>query len=138
MRPGSSCQARPQRQYRRAEPDPLAVAGTPRSRIFTRETDLDGMLAPAGGGLSDPRTTGAVYLADHGITASVVDGKFVSFDIGAAADPSFSYFVQIGNKGTWSTAAVDVTAPRRRRGRYAPQRRAHGGVDVREPHAGRW
>jgi len=51
------------------------------------------------------------YLADHGITANVVDGKFVSFDIGADADPSFNYFVQIGNKGTWSQANVDVTAP---------------------------
>jgi hypothetical protein len=66
--------------------------------------------APVDGGL--PTLAQQVqYLADHGITANVVDGKFVSFDIGADADPSFHYFVQIGNKGTWSQANVDVTAP---------------------------
>jgi hypothetical protein len=69
-----------------------------------------GDAAPAGGGL--PTLAQQVqYLADHGITANVVDGKFVSFDIDADADPSFNYFVQIGNKGTWSQANVDVTAP---------------------------
>ena len=45
------------------------------------------------------------YLLDHGITANLnaAGTSFVSFDIGADADPSFNYFVQIGNKGTWST-----------------------------------
>jgi hypothetical protein len=50
------------------------------------------------------------YLADHGITAHVQNGAFVSFDIGVDAK-DFNYFVQIGNKGTWSEAHVDVTAP---------------------------
>ena len=50
------------------------------------------------------------YLAAHGITAHVQNGAFVSFDIGVGAT-DINYFVQIGNKGTWSEAHVDVTAP---------------------------
>ena len=46
------------------------------------------------------------YLADHGITVND-DGTFTIN--GGATD--FQYMVQIGNKGTWSTADVDVTAP---------------------------
>jgi hypothetical protein len=46
------------------------------------------------------------YLAAHGITAND-DGSFTIN--GGATD--FQYMVQIGNKGTWSTADVDVTAP---------------------------
>ena len=46
------------------------------------------------------------YLADHGITDNG-DGTFTIN--GGATD--FQYMVQIGNKGTWSTADVDVTAP---------------------------
>ena len=50
------------------------------------------------------------YLAHHGITAhlNVAGTAFVSFDIGADAT-DIKYFVQIGNKGTWSQADVDVT-----------------------------
>lgn len=48
----------------------------------------------------------AQYLADHGIINNG-DGTYtITSD---AID--FNYFVQIGNKGTWSTASVDVTAP---------------------------
>jgi|EndMetStandDraft_2_1072991.scaffolds.fasta_scaffold48575_2 hypothetical protein len=46
------------------------------------------------------------YLADHGIT----DNGDGTFTINAGAT-DFQYMVQIGNKGTWSTAHVDVTAP---------------------------
>jgi hypothetical protein len=46
------------------------------------------------------------YLADHGIT----DNGDGTFTINAGAT-DFQYMVQIGNKGTWSTANVDVTAP---------------------------
>jgi hypothetical protein len=48
----------------------------------------------------------AQYLIDHGIT----DNHDGTYTLTADAD-DFHYFVQIGNKGTWSTAAVDVTAP---------------------------
>ena len=52
----------------------------------------------------------AAYLIDHGIT----DNENGTFTIdGGGTD--FDYFVQIGNKGTWSTAHVDVTAPSRTR-----------------------
>ena len=47
----------------------------------------------------------AEYLSAHHITNNG-DGTFT---LGNATD--FSYFVQIGNKGTWSKADVDVTAP---------------------------
>ena len=46
------------------------------------------------------------YLAKHGIT----DNGDGTFTINAGAT-DFQYMVQIGNKGTWSTAYVDVTAP---------------------------
>jgi hypothetical protein len=46
------------------------------------------------------------YLASHGITN---DGHG-NYTIGADAT-DIDYFVQIGNKGTWSEAHVDVTAP---------------------------
>ena len=45
-------------------------------------------------------------LIDHGITDNG-DGTFTITDGGH----DFDYFVQIGNKGTWSQAHVDVTAP---------------------------
>jgi hypothetical protein len=46
------------------------------------------------------------YLADHGITYN--DGIYtITSD---AID--FKYMIQTGNKGTWSTANVDVTAPK--------------------------
>jgi len=48
----------------------------------------------------------AAYLLAHGIT----DNGDGSFTIEAGAT-DFQYFVQIGNKGTWSVANVDVTAP---------------------------
>ena len=48
----------------------------------------------------------AGYLTAHGITNNG-DGTF-TIQAGAT---DFSYFVQIGNKGTWSQADVDVTAP---------------------------
>ena len=48
----------------------------------------------------------AQYLIDHGITDNG-DGTFTITDGGH----DFDYFVQIGNKGTWSQAHVDVTAP---------------------------
>ncbi|MDQ0324084.1 hypothetical protein QO002_006291 [Pararhizobium capsulatum DSM 1112] len=52
------------------------------------------------------------YLAAHGITAhlNAAGTAFVSFDIGESAT-DINYFVQIGNKGTWSQAHVDVSAP---------------------------
>ena len=52
------------------------------------------------------------YLDKLGITAHLNESgtSFVSFDIRPGAE-DFHYFVQIGNKGTWSTATVDVTAP---------------------------
>jgi len=69
-----------------------------------------GDAAPGGGipSIADQVT----YLAQHGITANLsVDGKsFVSFDIGAGAT-DIQYFVQIGNKGTWSQGDVDVHGP---------------------------
>jgi hypothetical protein len=46
------------------------------------------------------------YLASHGITN---DGHG-NYTIGVDAT-DIDYFVQIGNKGTWSEAHVDVTAP---------------------------
>jgi hypothetical protein len=46
------------------------------------------------------------YLTKHGITANS-DG---SYTIHSGAD-DFQYMMQTGNKGTWSTANVDVTAP---------------------------
>jgi hypothetical protein len=48
----------------------------------------------------------AGYMASHGIIKNL-DGTFTFTD--EAID--FNYFVQIGNKGTWSVAHVDVTAP---------------------------
>jgi hypothetical protein len=54
---------------------------------------------------ADQANQGA-YLTAHGIT----DNHDGTFTIGAGAT-DFNYFVQIGNKGTWSTASVDVTAP---------------------------
>jgi hypothetical protein len=48
----------------------------------------------------------AQYLLDHGIHDNG-DGTYTLTN--DATD--FHYFVQIGNKGTWSQAAVDVTAP---------------------------
>lgn len=47
------------------------------------------------------------YLLDHGIT---YDAKTGIYTITSDAT-DFQYMVQIGNKGTWSTAHVDVTAP---------------------------
>ena len=67
--------------------------------------------APLAGGI--PTIAAQVlYLDGLGITAHLNDAgtSFVSFDIRPGAD-DFNYFVQIGNKGTWSTASVDVTAP---------------------------
>jgi hypothetical protein len=46
------------------------------------------------------------YLTAHGIT----DNHNGTYTITSAGD-DFNYFVQIGNKGTWSEAHVDVTAP---------------------------
>ena len=49
----------------------------------------------------------AKYLANHGI----IDNHNGTYTItGDGTD--FQYMVQIGNKGTWSTADVDVTAPK--------------------------
>jgi hypothetical protein len=48
----------------------------------------------------------AKYLADHHILNNG-DGTY-TLQAGAT---DFNYFVQIGNKGTWSEAHVDVTAP---------------------------
>lgn len=62
--------------------------------------------APVGGGLPTIDAQKA-YLALHGITANEA---FTEFTIGAGAT-DITYMVQIGNKGTWSTADVDVTAP---------------------------
>ena len=63
--------------------------------------------APVGGGLPTIDAQKA-YLALHGITANEA---FTEFTIGAGAT-DITYMVQIGNKGTWSTADVDVTARR--------------------------
>jgi len=48
----------------------------------------------------------ATYLANHGIT----DNGDGTYTINSDAR-DFQYMVQIGNKGTWSTADVHVTAP---------------------------
>jgi hypothetical protein len=48
----------------------------------------------------------AGYLAAHGITDNG-NGTY-TIEVGGR---DFNYFVQIGNKGTWSQGAVDVTAP---------------------------
>lgn len=48
----------------------------------------------------------AQYLIDHGI----VDNHDGTYTI-SSAGIDFDYFVQIGNKGTWSVGHVDVTAP---------------------------
>lgn len=49
------------------------------------------------------------YLLDHGITVKIdpVTHNWMSFDIGEHGQ-DFDYMVQIGNKGTWSSAHVDV------------------------------
>lgn len=48
----------------------------------------------------------AAYMAAHGITKiSDLDGGTYQINAGAT---DFNYFVQIGNKGTWSEAHVDV------------------------------
>jgi hypothetical protein len=52
------------------------------------------------------RADQAGYLAAHGITDNH-DGTYTI----TADGIDFSYFVQIGNKGTWSQGDVDVTAP---------------------------
>jgi hypothetical protein len=48
----------------------------------------------------------ATYLTNHGITANA-DGTYTINSDGL----DFQYMIQTGNKGTWSTANVDVTAP---------------------------
>ena len=58
------------------------------------------------GSTAADQTNQAQYLIDHGITNNN-DGTYTI--TGNATD--FDYFVQIGNKGTWSTGHVDVTAP---------------------------
>jgi len=62
--------------------------------------------APVGGGLPTIEAQKA-YLDLHGIT---YNDTFTEFTIGVDAT-DITYMVQIGNKGTWSTANVDVTAP---------------------------
>lgn len=52
------------------------------------------------------RESQAAYLEAHGIT----DNGDGSYTLSANAI-DFKYFVQIGNKGTWSQADVEVTAP---------------------------
>ena len=53
----------------------------------------------------------ATYLESLGIdvtlSGSGANAQFVSFDISATAQ-DFNYMVQIGNKGTWSMANVDI------------------------------
>src|SRR4051812_30852404 len=44
------------------------------------------------------------YLADHGITYNAANHTYT---ITSGAD-DFQYMIQTGNKGTWSTANVDV------------------------------
>jgi len=51
----------------------------------------------------------AQYLIDHGIV-KLSDDNGGTYGINEGA-LDFSYFVQIGNKGTWSQADVDITAP---------------------------
>lgn len=58
-----------------------------------------------GDSAADQADQGA-YLTAHGIT----DNGNGTFTLGEGA-ADFSYFVQIGNKGTWSQADVSVTAP---------------------------
>src|SRR5262245_5973182 len=48
----------------------------------------------------------ATYLTNHGIT----DNGDGTYTIGVGAT-DIDYMVQIGNKGTWSMAHVDITAP---------------------------
>jgi len=63
------------------------------------------------------------YLAEHGITAHLsADGNsFVSLDINPTTGSDFQYMVQMGNKGTWSLADVDVVT------NHAPTATAHEG-----------
>ena len=69
-----------------------------------------GSTAPANGGVPSVATQ-AAYLEGLGIHSHLnADGSFASFDVGVGAQ-DFDYFVQMGNKGTWSEAHVDVTAP---------------------------
>jgi hypothetical protein len=65
------------------------------------------------------------YLAQHHITAHLNETgtAFTSFDINAGAT-DFRYFEQIGNKGTWSTATVDVA------GAPVPPPVPHDGVSL--------
>jgi hypothetical protein len=58
------------------------------------------------GSTPEDQANQAQYLSDHGITDNG-DGTY-TLTPGAT---DFQYFVQIGNKGTWSVADVDVTAP---------------------------
>jgi hypothetical protein len=58
------------------------------------------------GSTPEDQANQAQYLLDHGITDNG-DGTY-TIEAGAT---DFQYFVQIGNKGTWSIADVDVTAP---------------------------
>src|SRR5262245_61883040 len=49
------------------------------------------------------------YLDAHHI---LYNDAFTEFTLTSESDPhGFNYFVQIGNKGTWSEAHVDITAP---------------------------
>jgi hypothetical protein len=62
--------------------------------------------APAANGGVPTAAQQDAYLLAHGITHNA-DGTYT---IGADAT-DINYFVQIGNKGTWSAAHVDITAP---------------------------
>jgi hypothetical protein len=69
-----------------------------------------GSTAPANGGVPTVATQ-AAYLEGLGIHSHLnADGSFASFDVGVGAQ-DFDYFVQMGNKGTWSEAHVDVSGP---------------------------
>jgi hypothetical protein len=67
-----------------------------------------GDAAPVGGGIPTLASQ-LTYLANHGITGhlNLAGTSFTSFDIGETAT-DINYFVQIGNKGTWSEAHVTM------------------------------
>ena len=73
--------------------DPGGAAKDPATQFFFGHTAAD-------------QANQAGYLQAHGITKNA-DGSFTLTS--NAID--FQYTVQMGNKGTWSTADVDVTAP---------------------------
>ncbi|QIG47570.1 hypothetical protein G5V57_07390 [Nordella sp. HKS 07] len=95
------------------DPGGAAKVNVTKQFFFGNTSDYDGLGANdfgvvdfAHGGIPTVAQQTA-YLLAHNITANA---DFTEFTIGAGGS-DIEYMVQIGNKGTWSQADVDVTAP---------------------------